>query len=276
MKRNLLYIMLTCLLVCMSCDPLVDDNAALGVVPESELNLEVYNENGGNQVVLVNNTPLVGSYWDYIIDISVRERDTVILPFLGEQSIRFTGLCAGGTVNTTRTVHVTMLDHPLAPEWSNLAGTNIAGKTWEWDYDDPSDVIYGEGEYLYDTYPTWWEITAEDEFYGNCPEELHRVMTFDLNGKANYYKKNLDGEVVEQGIFKFDMTKKKVKDNGEVWTFGQLIFTDATILYGFDNDTGETVYTFDIIELTDKTMCLAYSNPDEGYAFFWKFRVKEE
>ena len=88
----------------------MDDKQLGNVVDESELKLDVHATTpGGNQIVMVNNTLGVGSYWDYVTGRSAADRDTVSLPFLGEQSITFTGLCDGGTVTTTRKVTLRLL-----------------------------------------------------------------------------------------------------------------------------------------------------------------------
>lgn len=276
MKKNIYYAILGLMFLSVSCEPIEKRDDLKSVLSESELQLEVYSTTeGGNQIVLSNTTPQVGSYWDYIIDISTRQRDTVLIPFLGKQTIKFSGFCTGGVVSTTRTVNITTIDHPIDKEWTDIAGTDIVGKTWVWDYDEESDVIWGQGEYLFDREPTWWEVSAEEAAESMFPEEFTQEMTFDLNGKANFIKKTAEGDIVEQGTFKFDMSKKRTTESGEVWSIGQLIFTGATVLYGYDGDTEELVYVFDILELTDTHMLLAYSNTEEWYSYFWKFKVKD-
>lgn len=276
MKKNIYYAILGLMFLSVSCEPIEKRDDLKSVLSESELQLEVYSTTeGGNQIVLSNTTPQVGSYWDYIIDISTRQRDTVLIPFLGKQTIKFSGFCTGGVVSTTRAVNITTIDHPIDKEWTDIAGTDIVGKTWVWDYDEESDVIWGQGEYLFDREPTWWEVSAEEAAESMFPEEFTQEMTFDLNGKANFIKKTAEGDIVEQGTFKFDMSKKRTTESGEVWSIGQLIFTGATVLYGYDGDTEELVYVFDILELTDTHMLLAYSNTEEWYSYFWKFKVKD-
>lgn len=276
MKKNTYYAILGLMFLSVSCEPIEKRDDLKSVLSESELQLDVYGTTeGGNQIVLSNTTPQVGSYWDYIIDISTRQRDTVLIPFLGKQTIKFSGFCTGGVVSTTRTVNITTIDHPIDKEWTDIAGTDIVGKTWVWDYDEESDVIWGQGEYLFDREPTWWEVSAEEAAESMFPEEFTQEMTFDLNGKANFIKKTAEGDIVEQGTFKFDMSKKRTTESGEVWSIGQLIFTGATVLYGYDGDTEELVYVFDILELTDTHMLLAYSNTEEWYSYFWKFKVKD-
>lgn len=50
-----------------ACDPVVDNKEMGGVLSESELKLDVHaTTEGGNEIVMTNNTPGVGSYWNHI------------------------------------------------------------------------------------------------------------------------------------------------------------------------------------------------------------------
>ena len=69
---------------------------------------------------MINNTPMVGSHWNYGSGISVRQQDTVLVPFLGEKEIVFTGICAGGTISTTRKVTIDNILYPIEDEWAIL------------------------------------------------------------------------------------------------------------------------------------------------------------
>lgn len=94
MKNYLFHIRLLICVFFIACEPITDRMEMGLVVAESDLRIEVYTTTeGGNQVVMSNETPQVGSFWDYIVSTSVRQRDTVLLPFLGEHKITFTGLC---------------------------------------------------------------------------------------------------------------------------------------------------------------------------------------
>ena len=71
MKNIAIGILSICLLV--ACDPVVDNKEMGGVISESELQLDVHaTTEGGNEIVMTNNTPGVGSYWDHITGISTK------------------------------------------------------------------------------------------------------------------------------------------------------------------------------------------------------------
>lgn len=80
-----------------ACDPVVDNKEMGGIVSESELKLDVHaTTDGGNEIIMTNNTPGVGSYWDHITGISTQQTATAALPFLGEQTIKFIGFVMEG------------------------------------------------------------------------------------------------------------------------------------------------------------------------------------
>lgn len=273
MKKSLFYILLPAALLLTACNPVVDDIPMGGVLAESQLNIDVHaTTDGGNQIVLSNNTPGVGSYWDYIVGRSAAQRDTVTLPFLGEQSITFTGLCDGGTVTTTRKINITHIDHPVAPEWNYFAGSGTDGKTWTWDPD--ADAPYGEGGYLAEYAPDWTKVTIDQT------SDPGSYMTFDLNGGPNFTHYNSKGEVVEKGTFAFDMSQTKANaDDSTPWAIGTLTLNGATVLNGHIVGDTAAVYKFDILTLNDDHLVL--SAAPEGTAAwdsatFWLFKRKNK
>ncbi len=268
---------LLAILALSACEPVVDNKELGGIVPESELKLEVFSTTeGGNEIVFVNHTKGVGTYWDYGLGQSIQEQDTVIFPFLGELEIKFNGFCNGGQINASRKITVSKLDHPVAPEWAIFAGNEISGKTWGWDYTSLTDIIFGAGGYLASSGPAWWVFSAEAMQTGDFKQDITEVMTFDLNGGPNFTKKKANGTVIEKGTFKFDMSKTKKKGDGSLYSIGELQFLDATIPFGVNpSQTNEKVYTFDIISLSATKMILAYAPAGTGVwenAYFWCFK----
>lgn len=271
MKKILIAVLSA--LALYACDPVVDNKEMGGILSESELQLDVHaTTQGGNQIVLINKTPNVGSYWNYITDVSTNQQDTILLPFLGKQTITFTGLCDGGTVTTTRTVNITTIDHKLANEWTLFAGSGIDGKTWVWNSSSPDDAVYGTGGYLGDSAPSW-TVTSVANVENSTDE-----MTFDLNGGPNFTKKSADGTVLEKGSFKFNMSKVKNQSSSDPWSIGQLQFTGATVLSGHSfYNPSNIIYTFDIIKLTEDELVLSYAadgTAEWDEATFWSFKKK--
>ena len=52
-----------------ACDPVVDNKEMGGIVSESELKLDVHaTTDGGNEIIMTNNTPGVGSYYPFWVN----------------------------------------------------------------------------------------------------------------------------------------------------------------------------------------------------------------
>jgi len=268
------------MIVLFACEPVVDDKPMGGVVPEDQLSLVVESvSEGSNEILMENNTPGVGSYWDYVIGKSTKQKEVVRLPFLGETTITFTGLCDGGTVTTTRKVNVTKIDKPAEAEWTIFGGEDPAGKVWEWDPESFGGIVYGTAGYGNDFGPGWSVFGIGDEVFGGKVVSADEEMVFDLNGGANFTRRKVGGDVIEKGTFKFDMSKKKVKENGTVWSIGELQFSGATVLSGSSCWDTAPVYVFDIISLSDDKMVLAWAEPGIEFevwneATFWCFKAK--
>lgn len=272
MKRIAIGIWSLFLLV--ACDPVVDDKEMGGIVSEQNLILQVYaTTEGGNEIVMINSTPGVGSYWDHITGISTASKDTVSLPFMGEQTIKFTGFCDGGRITTTRTVNINKIDHPVAEEWNLFAGSNISGKTWVWNFEGYDNAVYGTSGWLTEFAPSW-DVKPREEL-----EEADCELVFDLDGGPHLTKKDSNGNVLEKGSFSFDMSVvKKNPDNGEQWSIGQLKLSGVSVLSGHAfYDDSEVITTFEILELTENTLVLCW-NPADAEAWsdatFWCFRKK--
>ena len=71
-----------------ACDPVVDNKEMGGIVSESELKLDVHaTTDGGNEIIMTNNTPGVGSYWDHITGLSTKPTAKPALPLISAQSL---------------------------------------------------------------------------------------------------------------------------------------------------------------------------------------------
>ena len=194
----------------LSCNPIEEEPKQGSVIAESELKLDVYPlTEGGNKIVMINNTPMVGSHWNYGSGISVRQQDTVLVPFLGEKEIVFTGICAGGTISTIRKVTIDNILYPIEDEWAIFAGTDKNGKDWMWDYTSPDDVVWGNGGYPGNTAPAWATIKAGDMDDQDPEVGKDGVMHFDLNGAANFTKISQTGKVVEKLLDSAHITANK-------------------------------------------------------------------
>ena len=275
MMRNFFIFAIASLVfaVC-SCDPVIDDQSMGSILPPDKLDIEVANvTEGSNAIILKNNTPRTGSYWDFGIGTSTRQCDTIVMPYLGDITIKFIGLCDGGQVAATRTAHITKIDHPVQKEWTLFAGNGIAGKAWTWNVEGTDGNVYGTAGWLTQDAPAW-DVKPLDEL-----EDRNCSIVFDLNGGANVSKIDANGKVLEKGTFSFDMNATKNNpDNGQQWSIGQLTLSGVTMLSGHAfYDPSNKVSTFEILKLSDNELVLCYNTPDaEAWtdATFWMLCVK--
>ena len=277
MKKIIITLLSFLAILQFSCNPIEEDHKQGSVIAESELDLEVYPlTEGGNKIVMINKTPKIGAHWNYGSGISVRQQDTVLVPFLGEKEIVFTGICSGGTIMNSRKVLIDKILYPIEDEWALFAGTDKNGKTWMWDYTSPDDVVWGNGGYPGNTAPAWATIKAGDMDTQDPEVGKDGVMLFDLNGAANFTKISQTGKRVEKGSFQFDMTKQKLMADGTPWSIGTLTIVDGTVLKGVSpNEGGKIVHEFDILKLTEDKMVLAHVLDNGWEAWFWCFKVKK-
>jgi len=262
--KNIYLVLLASLVLLGSClSPIEGDDSLGRIFPENELQLDVHTITpGSNKIVMINNTQGVGTSWDYIIGRSTRANDTILLPFMGTQTITFTGLSAGGPVVTKRDVVIDKIDFPLDEMWSLLCGNGSDGKTWVWATGNPypnwagEPGLFGNGSDE-DEIPAWWIVTANDMNDWEC---LYDEMTFDLNGGANYtlVKKGKDGTVTPTTIedsFILDTAKKTVK------TANNTPFLMA-------QDYCPPPYT--IVKLTEDELTLVVTLGEENYIWMYK------
>lgn len=269
MKRFCIFATIFALLGLVSCDPVVDDRSAGSVLSADQLDLQVYNlSEGSNAIVLKNNTKGVGSYWDYGTGVSTRQCDTIVMPYVGDITVKFVGLCDGGQVKTERTVHISKIDHAVQKEWTLFAGTSLEGKKWTWDFEGTDNAVYGTGGWLAEFYPSWTVTAPEDLEDKDCS------IVFNLNGGPNVEKVDANGKVLEKGTFSFDMTATKNNaDDGTPWSIGELKLSGCTMLSGHAYyDTSNKITTFEILKLTEHEMILCWNSADaEAWsdATFW-------
>ena len=277
MKKFLIYIMAA--LAASACDPLVDDKPMGGVLSENDLDLVVKSvEEGGNEILLENRTQGIGSLWNYGVNKSTLARQVIVLPFMGNIDITFTGICDAGTVTTTRTVEVTRITKEIDEEWIFFTGGNAEGKTWVWSDENDGGAAYGCGGYGYSVLPDWGGSAVGDETPAAGLVNPNDEISFDLDGGANFTLRLADG-TEKKGTFVFDMSKKK-----DDWSIGTLEFKGATIPCAYDYyEGGDEIFSFDILTLTEDELILAWAAPGALFqdpdwatlATYWCFKKKQ-
>lgn len=286
MKNRIIFCLTALILLLSGCSP-NDDHKDIGKpIDPDKIDIEVTNVDGSNEIFMVNNTQGVAPYWEFLVGTSTKVKESAVVPFMGDLTIKFTAIGEGGTTTVERNVLVTKLDKPIPEEWV-IFGKGLEGRVWEWNSgDDGQAVVYGTAGYGNNYEPGWSTFKIGGEPGGKLIDG-NEEMLFDLDGGANFTKRKRDGTVIEKGAFSFDMSKQKVRSDGKVWSIGEITFTDATILTGASTWSGpeDLVYTFDIITLEKNEdtglyeMVLAYAAPGTDFeawneATFWKFREK--
>ena len=274
MNKTFLYISMLLIALFAACEP-VENRLSMGnPISAEQLDISatpvMIDGKRSNKVVMENHSPVMSS-WNYGVGVSKKMTDTVLLVITGDNDIVFTGLNPDGTtINKTLTVNVEELSFPVPEEWALLCGDGE--KEWVWAETAP----WGNGGYLANEEPAWWIVDQEgieEQVEGEGPNSS---MIFAING-ASLTKNRNDG-TSEIGTFSFDMNKKKVTSGDVSWVIGEFKTVGTTVLCGISPDEGNaSVNTFDILELTEDRLVLAYApagTGEWGTAFFWVFVPK--
>lgn len=143
-----------------------DDDHQLGrKLDPSELDFSVIQDfsidEGGNTVILTNNTLETVPVWDYGTGTSNRAIDTIQFAFAGEYTIKFSAVTDGGVVDAEPiTITVTQdnfsyIDNPL---WNMISGGVGNSKRWYLDLNAEGVSKYFAGPlYFYGTDNAWLE-----------------------------------------------------------------------------------------------------------------------
>jgi len=205
--KKLLYALLGLTILMTSCDT-IENRAELGsVVTKDQLKITLIQKtSGANTISLVNNTSGAIMYWDWGSGNghSSTSGDTVtfVQPFKGTFKLKYTALCAGGTITDSTTFTTAANDDAYfnsAPAWKSLTNGGV-GQTWVIATDANKGVIAGNGPENCTT-PGWWTMRSTDlagQLKGSW--NLNDEVYMDLNGAANFQVKHDDGSVTK-GFF---------------------------------------------------------------------------
>ncbi len=262
------------------------DDYELGtMLSKSEINYEVIQEysidEGGNTVILRNNTPGTVSMWDYGTGRSTRMVDTIRFAFQGEYVIKFSAVTAGGIVEMDPiTIEVTddNLNYVNDPLWLLLSGGPGNEKTWLLDFDADGVSKYFNGP-LYFAHENWsWGNTCEGEdcwmwdpsVQGNdwiADPGDYGTMTFNLKGGpfVTVDHKLTTGRGTEEGTYYLDINAKT------------LTLTDVWPLQNSwaATDAGNDFSMMKVITLTEDAMQLAVQHASKAEVIILNYISKE-
>lgn len=266
------FTMVSCL------DASVDDDSLGSVATAEEIaaNLDVHGITpGSNKVILKNNNKGIAGMWDYLAGVTTSPCDTVLIPFTGEQTLKFYATCGGGQVLVEKKVTIDKIDYPLDPCWFMLAGEGGNGKTWKWDPNPgrSGSGCYGAGGYGWSAdVPNWGGVALGGTATNGAKVDANEWITFDLKGGANATLHKADGTEVK-GSFSLTMgtssakaaLKPKYRDGtetGQGWV-GTLQLKGVTLPAGVIYYTGAASSgSYDIAVFSDHEMVLI--EPDGG------------
>lgn len=291
-KINLLYI-IGIVLVLFACEPIEDREIMGEIAAVNSIQVDVHGITAGsNRIILKNNTLQYNVVWDYIINKSTKQTDTVDLPFLGTQQIIAHAFSDGGMLDIPINVEITSIDYPLDAQWSLLAGSDIDGKTWVW----AGDNSYSTTSILGFPEPAVWGLgggstallpdgnifalgTTSIQYvvpqYFGMPGDAEGTMKFDLNGAANYTytdKSDPENPVTNKGSFSLRLKDTSLPDYNsnpsQVTLIGApIILKDVASALSSQAGTPANPVTFDIVKLTEDELHLRSSGP--GLSVVW-------
>lgn len=238
------------LAVLVGCNPSEKEVSLPPALNSKALSYKVtQNPDKDNEVYLESQTSQAIPFWDYGSGTSTRKLDTVIFPFSGDYTIRYSVSSAGGFVpGDTTTIHVsnTDLSYLTDPSWGYIAGTN--GKTWVLDMAKPIGW-YGP-DYLKANHSTDdWSYVPD--YAGNewvMPNRDYGSMHFDLDNGKNYAVTFIDASgksTTTKGSFDINTTAGTITLNGAILLYGGDYYSQVS---NWQNIT--------ILAMTDTTMTL--------------------
>ena len=146
-----------------------------------------------NKFILKSLTPNAQAYWETPVGTSVRLTDTIIIPFPGKDTIRYSVESAGGIVTAEPySFEITTIDaaYVSGQMWINLAGGLGKSKTWVLDLDANGKCKYFTSPFYYGGTGWEWDPAFADIGWAGVSAGNYGTMTFDLMGNANFKSDN--------------------------------------------------------------------------------------
>lgn len=251
MKNKIIYSLL-CLAALGACEPDIDSIKKESRKDASELNFSVtQTTENGNTVILKNETEGTLAYWDYELNVSNKQVDTVVYPFRGDYTIKFTGYFGGGptTDSTTITVAEDSLEVFEHEDWELLANKG-EGKQWVWATDHPGGSARGNGPGDAEA-PAWWAPGAD---FLEGEGVLNDTITFSLDGGYKYIRSTSgadgEGRTTNQALFSYNPDNKKLSITGgsvPLGTYSEyeiVVLTENELVIAYTGDGWRDLYLF--------------------------------
>ena len=221
---------------------------------------------GSNKLVLENKNKGVSGMWDYNVGVSTKAKDEVVVPFLGEQTIKFYATCDTEVVLVEKKVTVTTIDFPSDPLWTIVAGSTMEGKDWGWNTGLANSGCYGAGGFGWSPlYPDWNSVSSGKGEWSEVEVFPDEYLHLDLNGAANAVLHKHDGTTVKGS---FSVSSAVTPEKKDVGWLGTITFRGVTppsaFTYYGNTPVGDT---FEIAKLTDTELVLIQGDKDQANIF---------
>lgn len=273
------FLMLGIGFLATSCEP---ESHSLGSLPdESKLDFEVVQDlvanPGGNVVKLKSLTPGIIPYWSYT-DSNGNElghtnlsETSIVFPFAGTYTFKYTAFDKGGSVSSTETVTVEHNDTSLFsdPRWAMLTN-GVLGKTWIINRVTESPIAFVGAGYINTTVGgdwAWFPGSINDVGWSGIENKDFGEITFDLDGGYNVkvvQTSEVTGgaqQTTTTGTFSFAQTADSSNDrivfNGGL----KMLHTNA---YYTSLSSGFSFSNVRLIELTNNSLRYAMIAADGG------------
>lgn len=146
-----------------------------------------------NKFILKSLTPGAQPYWETPVGTSVKLSDTIVIPFPGKDTIRYSVLTPGGIVTAEPyAFEITTIDEAYVSGqmWTDLTGGINKSKTWVLDLDANGVSKYFLGPFYFGGTGWEWDPAFKDIGWAGVSAGDYGTMTFDLIGNANFKSDN--------------------------------------------------------------------------------------
>ena len=179
-------------IVFLACTP--DEYQLKAPLDKSALKFSVTKDaTNPNKFILKSLTPNAQAYWETPVGTSVKLTDTIVIPFPGKDTIRYSVESAGGMVTAEPyAFEITTIDadYVSGQMWIDLAGGLGKSKVWVLDLDANAKSKYFTSPFYYGGTGWEWDPAFADIGWAGVSAGDYGTMTFDLMGNANFKSDN--------------------------------------------------------------------------------------
>jgi hypothetical protein len=280
--KKIVYGMLTVfavLLTFASCSPSHEDfspkvsistdqlTAALTLTPKSQ---------GNNNITVTTSPTHYIKVYDADMNQQIGEGTIVSLqvaPPAKELNVYVETMNEDGSITKSGNKSVAVTEYTDLPAiYDQIFGDGNGGYTttyWTWDTTDNDGVVWGNGGYMSDSKPAWWQVTKDDIDSQAADKGLAE------DGLKGWFSLSLSGVTTSRG----ENGSVKVSENSVKtgWDIGTITFSGTIPLMGVQvNFNNARQFTYQILKADGDHLYLCAAEPNVtssgGTAWFWCFK----